>query len=130
MPLFELDDLLRDLPSGPACRELCAALQTAHHAVVRLPAADAARMAGMWRAARGFFGLDLARKEAAGGGPFRRLPGVVGVAGYARMDDGNEFTAGPGDVTSLPSGHDAWVMGDEPVVVVDWYGASHYAQTS
>jgi hypothetical protein len=47
-----------------------------------------------------------------------------------RMDDGTEFTAGPGDVTSLPSGHDAWVMGDEPVVVVDWYGASHYAQTS
>lgn len=47
-----------------------------------------------------------------------------------RMDDGTEFTAGPGDVTSLPSGHDAWVMGDEPVVVVDWYGASHYAQSS
>jgi hypothetical protein len=44
-----------------------------------------------------------------------------------RMDDGTEFVAGPGDVTSLPSGHDAWVLGDEPVVVVDWYGASSYA---
>ena len=44
-----------------------------------------------------------------------------------RMDDGSEFVAGPGDVTSLPSGHDAWVVGDEPVVVVDWYGASSYA---
>ena len=40
------------------------------------------------------------------------------------MDDGTEITAGPGDVTSLPSGHDAWVVGDEPAVVVDWYGAS------
>lgn len=45
-----------------------------------------------------------------------------------RMDDGTEFIAEPGDVTSLPSGHDAWVVGDEPAVVVDWYGASHYAK--
>jgi hypothetical protein len=44
-----------------------------------------------------------------------------------RMDDGTEITAGPGDVTSLPEGHDAWVVGDEPVVVVDGYGASNYA---
>jgi hypothetical protein len=45
-----------------------------------------------------------------------------------RMDDGQEFTAGPGDITSLPSGHDAWVVGDEPVVTIDWYGASNYAR--
>ena len=45
-----------------------------------------------------------------------------------RMDDGTEMIAHPGDVTSLPSGHDAWVVGDEPVVVVDWYGASNYAK--
>jgi hypothetical protein len=45
-----------------------------------------------------------------------------------RMDDGTEFVAEPGDVTSLPSGHDAWVVGDEPVVVVDWFGASDYAK--
>ncbi len=44
------------------------------------------------------------------------------------MDDGTEITAGPGDVTSLPSGHDAWVVGDEAVVVVDWFGASNYAK--
>ncbi len=42
--------------------------------------------------------------------------------------DGQEFDATPGQVTSLPAGHDAWVVGDEPVVVVDWYGASHYAE--
>jgi hypothetical protein len=29
---------------------------------------------------------------------------------------------------ALPQGHDAWVVGDEPVVVVDWYGASNYAR--
>jgi hypothetical protein len=47
-----------------------------------------------------------------------------------RMDDGTEFVAGPGAITSLPSGHDAWVVGDESVVVVDWYGASNYAKSS
>ncbi len=45
-----------------------------------------------------------------------------------RMDDGTEFIAGPGDVTSLPKGHDAWVVGDEPAVVIDWFGASNYAK--
>jgi hypothetical protein len=45
-----------------------------------------------------------------------------------RMADGAEFDAGPGSVTSLPSGHDAWVIGDEDVVVVDWFGASEYAR--
>jgi hypothetical protein len=43
------------------------------------------------------------------------------------MDDGTEILAGPGEVTSLPSGHDAWVVGDEPVVTVDWFGAGSYA---
>ncbi len=46
-----------------------------------------------------------------------------------QMDDGSEFVAEPGDVTALPSGHDAWVVGEDPVVVVDWFGASNYART-
>ena len=46
------------------------------------------------------------------------------------MDDGTEFVAGPGDVTALPSGHDAWVVGNEPVVVVDWCGASRYGKSA
>jgi hypothetical protein len=52
------------------------------------------------------------------------------VAGtlHIKMDDGSEFDAQPGDITSLPSGHDAWVVGDQDVVVVDWYGASEYAR--
>jgi hypothetical protein len=52
------------------------------------------------------------------------------VSGRLRiqMDDGTEFEAGPGDVTSLPRGHDAWVVGDEPAVTVDWFGASNYAR--
>jgi hypothetical protein len=46
------------------------------------------------------------------------------------MDDGTEFVAGPGDITALPSGHDAWVLGDEPVVTVDWFGAANYARSA
>ncbi|MCW2634292.1 MAG: hypothetical protein JWQ99_659 [Blastococcus sp.] len=47
---------------------------------------------------------------------------------HVQMADGTEFEAGPGDITSLPQGHDAWVVGNEPAVVVDWYGASNYAR--
>ena len=47
---------------------------------------------------------------------------------HIEMGDGTVFEAGPGQVTSLPSGHDAWVVGDEPVVLVDWWGASNYAK--
>ena len=52
------------------------------------------------------------------------------IAGTLRiqMADGTQFDAGPGDVTALPQNHDAWVVGDEPVVVVDWWGASNYAK--
>jgi len=52
------------------------------------------------------------------------------VAGTLRikMADGTELDAVAGDVTALPQGHDAWVVGDEPVVVVDWWGASTYAK--
>ena len=44
------------------------------------------------------------------------------------MDDGTETDFGPGDVTSIPPGHDAWVVGDEPVVAIDWQGASVWAR--
>ena len=44
------------------------------------------------------------------------------------MDDGTEFDCGPGDVSLLPMGHDAWVVGDEPVVVVDFQGMVDYAK--
>ena len=44
------------------------------------------------------------------------------------MADGTQFDAGPGSITSLPAGHDAWVVGGEPVVLVDFYGATEYAK--
>lgn len=52
------------------------------------------------------------------------------VAGTLRVrtNEGHEFEATPGQVTALPSGHDAWVVGNDPVVIVDWWGASTYAK--
>ena len=35
------------------------------------------------------------------------------------MDDGSEVELRPGDVASIPPGHDAEVLGDEPCVTVD-----------
>jgi len=42
--------------------------------------------------------------------------------------DGSEMEFGPGTVTNMPAGHDGWVVGDEPVVLVDWAGATDYAK--
>jgi hypothetical protein len=47
---------------------------------------------------------------------------------HVLMMDGSEFEVGPGEVSALPSGHDAWVVGDESVVLIDWAGASNYAK--
>jgi hypothetical protein len=46
---------------------------------------------------------------------------------HIKMDDGSEFDCKPGDVSVLPSGHDAWVVGNEPAVVVDFQGMVDYA---
>ena len=52
------------------------------------------------------------------------------VAGRMKvvMDDGEEMEYGPGDFGFMPAGHDAWVLGDEPCVVIDWQGFADYAK--
>jgi len=52
------------------------------------------------------------------------------VAGTLKvvMDDGTELVCKPGDVSLLQSGHDAWVVGNENVVVVDFQGMVDYAK--
>jgi hypothetical protein len=46
------------------------------------------------------------------------------------MDDGTQFECKAGDVSLLPEGHDAWVVGSEPAVVVDFQGMIDYAKAS
>jgi len=52
------------------------------------------------------------------------------VSGTLRvvMDDGTTFDCKAGDVSLLAAGHDAWVVGDEPVIVVDFQGMIDYAK--
>ena len=45
-----------------------------------------------------------------------------------RMDDGEEIEFGPGDFAVIPPGHDAWIVGDEACVVIDWQGFADYAK--
>jgi hypothetical protein len=44
------------------------------------------------------------------------------------MDDGSEDEFGLGEVSLLPPGHDAWVVGHELVVVIDISGMAEYAK--
>ncbi len=43
------------------------------------------------------------------------------------MDDGTEATVGPGEVVRIEPGHDAWVVGDEPCILLDT-GVAAYAK--
>jgi len=44
------------------------------------------------------------------------------------LENGEEFETRPGQVTYLLPGHDAWVVGHEPSVVLEWLGAKDYAK--
>ena len=44
------------------------------------------------------------------------------------MDDGTEGDASPGDAVVIAPGHDAWIVGDEPCVMLDWSGSANYAK--
>lgn len=53
---------------------------------------------------------------------------VVAGRMHVAMDDGTESEAGPGDLVNIAPGHDAWIVGDEPCVFIDFEGASNYAK--
>lgn len=44
------------------------------------------------------------------------------------MDDGQEEEFGEGDLMQVGPGHDAWIVGDEPCVIIDWVGLVNYAK--
>jgi class 3 adenylate cyclase len=41
-----------------------------------------------------------------------------------RLRDGTELEARAGDAVDIPPGHDAWVLGEEPCVMVTWMGGT------
>jgi quercetin dioxygenase-like cupin family protein len=46
------------------------------------------------------------------------------------MDDGTEEEFGPGDAAVIPPGHNAWVVGNGPVVGIDFTGLKEYAKSA
>jgi quercetin dioxygenase-like cupin family protein len=52
------------------------------------------------------------------------ISGRMGI----KMDDGSETEVGSGDVVTIPPGHDAWIVGDEPFVGIDFQGGGNYAK--
>lgn len=54
----------------------------------------------------------------------------VTISGRLRveMPDGLELEIGPGEVFEIPPGHDAWVVGDEPWISVDFEAMRTYAR--
>ncbi|MEI6916513.1 MAG: cupin domain-containing protein [Armatimonadota bacterium] len=53
-----------------------------------------------------------------------QISGVLHVV----MDDGSELETRAGDVSMIPPGHDSWVVGNEPVVLVDFQGMTNFAK--
>jgi hypothetical protein len=47
-----------------------------------------------------------------------------------RMNDGSEHEYVPKEAFNIPAGHDAWTVGDEPCVLLDFGGLKGYAQQS
>jgi class 3 adenylate cyclase len=52
----------------------------------------------------------------------RHIGVVISGREATLFPDGSVLEAGPGDVYDIPPGHDGWVIGDEPCVVIDWSG--------
>src|SRR5712692_8412038 len=41
---------------------------------------------------------------------------------HVQVDDGTERELGPGDAAVIPPGHDAWIVGNEQCVAIDFTG--------
>ena len=52
---------------------------------------------------------------------------IVSGRMHVRMEDGTEQELGPGAAAIIPPGHDAWIVGNEPCVGLDFTGMGDYA---
>jgi quercetin dioxygenase-like cupin family protein len=46
-----------------------------------------------------------------------------------QMDDGTTEDFAAGDLMVCPPGHDAWILGGETTVILDWAAATNYAKS-
>lgn len=90
----------------------------AHGRAVLLSAGGASILRGVfepgWR-----WSKDIAPIAGTASCQTRHLGYVVSGTMHVKLDDGAELTVHAGDLFDLPAGHDAWVDGPEPCVVID-----------
>jgi mannose-6-phosphate isomerase-like protein (cupin superfamily) len=53
---------------------------------------------------------------------------VISGRMHVVMNDGSELELGPGEAIQIPPGHDAWIVGDDPYVGLDFKGGATYAK--
>ncbi len=53
---------------------------------------------------------------------------VISGRMHVVMDSGEELEFRPGDAVQIPPGHDAWIVGDDPYVGLDFKGGAEYAK--
>ena len=53
-----------------------------------------------------------------------QISGRLGVL----LDDGTTWEVHPGQVFDFPPGHDGYVIGDEPVVAIEWVGLANWLE--
>ena len=58
----------------------------------------------------------------------RHVGAIVSGRLHVVHADGSEGDADPGDAYVIEPGHDAWVVGNEPVVALEFEGAETYAR--
>jgi len=44
------------------------------------------------------------------------------------LDDGSSYEIGPNEAYEIPPGHDAWVVGDDAWIAIDWAGMRSFAR--
>lgn len=47
-----------------------------------------------------------------------------------QMEDGSQLELQAGDAAVIPPGHDSWVIGDEPCILIDFTGLEEYTQSA
>jgi len=75
--------------------------------------------------------LELVNLQEGGVGRATFLPGwrwSEHVKPIAQTESCQEMEYGPGDFAIMAPGHDAWVIGNEPCVLIGWQGFTGYAK--
>lgn len=93
--------------------------------VVRLSGATAARLTFQpgWR-----WSQDVAPVVGTASCQARHVGAVHQGTMHVVHEDGTEVTVNVGDAYVIEPGHDAWAVGDEPVVVLEFESAETYAK--